>query len=89
MVREENFVEYWSNSVSVGSGSYALNAFDFEKPRAGLETNAAISQGHDHADMEVYDYQNGYTLREDGSRYAQLRMEQLHSATEKLSLIHN
>jgi len=89
VVREENFVESWSNSVSVGSGSYALNAFDFEKPRAGLETNAAISQGHDHADMEVYDYQNGYTLREDGSRYAQLRMEQLHSATQEFQGVSN
>ena len=82
VVRDENFIESWSNSVSVGSGSYALNAFDFEKPRAGLETNISIAQDHDHAHMEVYDYQNSYTQRDNGTRYAQLRMEQLHCATQ-------
>jgi len=89
VVRDEHFIESWSNTVSVGSGSYALNAFDFEKPRAGLDTNIAITQAHDHADMEVYDYQNGYTERADGTRYAQLRMEQLHCATQTFSGISN
>ncbi|MBL4797035.1 MAG: type VI secretion system tip protein VgrG [Oleispira sp.] len=89
VVRDENFIESWSNNVSVGSGSFALNAFDFEKPRAGLETNIAIAQKHDHADMEVYDYQHSYTKREDGTRYAKLRMEQLHCATQSFEGISN
>ena len=89
VVRDENFIESWSNNVSVGSGSFALNAFDFEKPRAGLETNISIAQDHDHAHMEVYDYQNSYTEREDGTRYAQLRMEQLHCATQSFQGVSN
>lgn len=89
VVRDENFIESWSNSVSVGSGSYSLNAFDFEKPRAGLETNISIAQDHDHAHMEVYDYQNNYTQRDDGTRYAQLRMEQLHCETQTFQGISN
>lgn len=89
VVRDESYIESWSNNVAVGSGSFALNAFDFEKPRAGLETNIAISQAHEHADMEVYDYQHSYTQRDDGTRYAQLRMEQLHCATQSFHGISN
>lgn len=78
-IREDQHLENWAYEMSVKSGSYALNDFDFTKPKAGLEVNQSIRKKHDHSSFEVYDYPGSYNERAGGTNYAAIRIEQIHS----------
>src|SRR6185369_9397540 len=62
------------DATSVVSGAVALRDYDFEHPTLDLTATAA---GKAHTDLEVYDYPGGYITPADGSRIAQLRLEEL------------
>lgn len=62
------------DTTSVVSGAVALRDYDFEHPTLDLTASA---KGKSHTDLEVYDYPGGYVTPADGSRLAQLRLEEL------------
>ncbi|HEX2674971.1 MAG TPA: type VI secretion system tip protein VgrG, partial [Polyangiaceae bacterium] len=62
------------DATSVVSGAVALRDYDFEHPTLDLTASAV---GDAHTDLEVYDYPGGYITPADGSRLAQLRLEEL------------
>lgn len=72
----------WRYTGSLQSGSYATNAFDFEKPDSDLNRKNANPQQHNHANFPVYHYPGNYILGADGQRYAEIRMEELHVGYE-------
>ena len=65
-------------------GSYALNDFDFEKPKADL--NAKLKQPYGHAvdQFEVYDYPGEYVEKADGDEYVRKRVEELYAQYEQV-----
>ncbi|CAA0096807.1 Actin cross-linking toxin VgrG1 [BD1-7 clade bacterium] len=79
VVREDQHIEQWGYQMHVRSGSFALNAFDFTKPKAGLTANHSLTRKHKFNDFEIYDYPGKYTERDRGNNYANIRIEQLHS----------
>ncbi|MFN0057621.1 MAG: type VI secretion system tip protein TssI/VgrG [Planctomycetota bacterium] len=78
---EEEFIIDWTRTKEVQSGSYALNDFDFAKPRQalqqGLVVNSQIRRNHAHADLPRYDYPGRFNVYEDGESLARLRLEEL------------
>ena len=77
--RERDHIFDWFVAQEVQPGSYALNDFDFEKPKADL--NAKLKQPYGHAvdQFEVYDYPGEYVEKADGDEYVRKRVEELYA----------
>src|SRR6267154_5852493 len=69
-------VNLWSVEKEVQTGVYALNAFDFEKPRKDLRTNSNISRNHAASEFEMYDYAGDFVEHADGESYGKIRIEE-------------
>ena len=82
--RERDHIFDWYLTQEVQPGVYALNDFDFEKPKADL--NAKLKQPYDHAvdTFEVYDYPGEYVEKSDGEEYVRKRVEELHAQYEQV-----
>jgi type VI secretion system secreted protein VgrG len=78
-VREEEHCSSWHIGKQIQSGKYVLNDFDFKRPKANLEVNAAISRQHSVSDYEIYDYPGEYIKTDEGDNYVQSRIEELHT----------
>jgi type VI secretion system secreted protein VgrG len=72
---EEN-IHSWETRKTVLPGLCALNAYDFEKPKADLKVQAPVSREHAMANFEIYDL-GEYLERGDGENYAKVRIEEL------------
>ena len=81
--REEHVYD-WQLAKSVQPGKYVLRAYDFKKPKVGLETEDAVSHDHAQSQYEVYDYPGEYTQRADGDVYARVRMQELAAQHERM-----
>ncbi|HEU0201409.1 MAG TPA: type VI secretion system tip protein TssI/VgrG, partial [Burkholderiaceae bacterium] len=55
---------------TVQPGTYELNDFDFEKPRANLKVDTAITRSHDQSKHLRSDYPGAYTTTAQGTAYA-------------------
>lgn len=80
LVREER-ISRWTTRKSVLPGICALNAYDFEKPKADLKVQVPVSRDHAMAEFEVYDL-GEYIERGDGENYAKVRIEELQAEYE-------
>jgi type VI secretion system secreted protein VgrG len=80
--REKDHIFEWHNYHEVQSTSYTLNDYDFEKPKSDLITKFAITKSHDYAQGEWYDYPGEYYEAGLGERYANVRLDELHSHYE-------
>ena len=80
--RERDHIYEWAFGREVQPGSYALNDFDFERPRANLRTKSRVPRRHALADFEMYDYPGEYTQNGDGETYARIRIEELQAQHE-------
>ena len=74
----------WVVEKEVQPGAYALNDFDFEKPKASLLSSTNVTRQHGAASFEVYDYPGEYVAPGDGERLAQVRLDELQSQHEIL-----
>jgi type VI secretion system secreted protein VgrG len=74
---EEEYVHSLNTVMAVQPGRYALNDFDFEKPKASLAAGSDITNQHAQSDYEIYDYPGEYKEFGDGENYAQVRIEEL------------
>ena len=70
-------------------GRVALNDFNFEKPRSGLETRSAHKRQHEFSDLEIYDYPGEYLEVDAGERYARLRTEVLDTKYQTAHAVSN
>ena len=58
----------------IQTGIYALDDFDFERPKASLKAKAT-SSGPAANEYEVYDYPGEYLQSDEGDGYARVRMK--------------
>jgi type VI secretion system secreted protein VgrG len=71
LVAEEAAVIAFSRGLQITSGRYSHRDFDFKKPNLDL---TARDQSNTNG-LEVYDYPGGYSLPEQGSRLARVRLQ--------------
>ena len=82
--REEHHIHEWTVSQEVQPGIYALNDYDFERPKANLQVKSAIQRRHARAAMEIFDYPGEYTQASDGETYVRARIEELQAEYEQV-----
>ncbi len=82
-VRDEESISSWYISKQVQPGIYALNEYDFTRPKANLEVDSTIARDHSASDFEVYDYPGEYVESAEGDFYARTRIEELHTQYEQ------
>ena len=82
-VRTKEHIFSWYISKQVQPGKYELNDFDFEKPTADLIAKSDDIKKHQKSEYEVYDYPGEYLKVDDGEKYVQHRIKELHSEYEK------
>jgi len=85
MAMQEEGISNWYLSKQIQSGVYALNEYHFIKPKADLEVNSSISQGHSESEHEIYDYPGDYIVADEGNNYARTRIEELHAQYEQVN----
>jgi type VI secretion system secreted protein VgrG len=67
----------WTMEKEVQTGAYALNDFDFKKPKASLRSSSSVSRQHGASQFEIYDYPGEYVENGEGGRLAKVRIEEL------------
>ncbi len=82
--RERDHISDWSLNQIIQPGVYALNDYDFKKPRANLEVKSSMPREHDQAEFEIFDYPGEYKESSDGEAYARARIEELQSQHEEV-----
>jgi len=82
-IRKKDHVIGWNINKKVQPGKYQLNEFDFKKPSAELISQSDDVKPHAKANYEIYDYPGEYVITDDGDKYAQARIEELHSGYEQ------
>ena len=75
-VHDEDFIDGWSFAEDVASGHFAADDYDFEKPKALLDTKQQQPAGHAEDSREIYKWPGGYTEVADGENYARIHIEQ-------------
>jgi type VI secretion system secreted protein VgrG len=82
--RERDHIYDWNISQEVQPGVYALNDFDFKRPKSNLQVKSSIKRDYAYAMMEVYDYPGEYIETGDGETYARARIEELQVENEQV-----
>ncbi|QNP47374.1 type VI secretion system Vgr family protein [Diaphorobacter aerolatus] len=75
-IHSVDFIDDWRFAEDIASGHFASDDYDFEKPKALLETRQQQPAGHPEDSRELYDWPGGYTDAGDGENYARVRIEQ-------------
>jgi type VI secretion system secreted protein VgrG len=80
--REQDHIYEWTPTWEIQPGAYALNDFDFTRPKANMQVKSSIQRDHAHGAMEIYDYPGEYPDTDDGESYARARIEELQANQE-------
>ena len=80
--RERDHIFEWTLTQEVQTGMFALNDFDFTKPKANLQAKSSIPRPHEQSEYEMYDYPGEYVESSEGDSYARIRIEELQAQQE-------
>ncbi len=80
--RNNESIAYWAIAQEVQPGTYALNDFNFEKPKTSLAAQSDIATQNAQSTFAMYDYPGEYGEQSEGSDYAKIRIEELHTQHE-------
>jgi type VI secretion system secreted protein VgrG len=78
-------VNAWTIARQVQPGAYAHRDYDFERPQVELLTRATSPRPHAWSEYERFDYPGDYVQRQDGERYASVRIDEYASRFETAS----
>lgn len=81
--RKQDHIYDWNITQEIQPGVYALNEYDFTRPKANLQVKSPIQRDHAHAAMEVYDYPGEYPDTGPGENYVRARIEELQAEHEQ------
>ncbi|TCJ20404.1 type VI secretion system tip protein VgrG [Parasulfuritortus cantonensis] len=76
-VSGDYYITRWDSTVAIQPGRYAVDDFDFTKPRADLGKAKDVTREHDMSGFEMFDYPGEYVEGSDGEHYAQVRIHEL------------
>lgn len=84
---DDDHLQFWAVTQSIQPEHYAIQDFDFKKPRTDLI--ARLNEPGTHAypldHSEIYDYPGEYSETGDGEKYVGIRLEELRGQMERVS----
>jgi type VI secretion system secreted protein VgrG len=87
--RERDHIYDWHVSQEIQPGVYALNEYDFKRPKADLQVKSSIQRDHAQAGLEIFDYPGEYSDTGDGESYVRSRIEELQAEHEQARALGN
>jgi type VI secretion system secreted protein VgrG len=78
-------ISEWTVEKRIRSGKFAHIDYNFEKPSTSLMSDEEDKKPHIRGEYEIFDYPGEYSEKEDGDRYAKVRMEELAQSHEVCS----
>ena len=80
--RERDHIFDWNTTQRIQPGIYALDEYDFTRPKANLQVKSTIKRDHPHSTLEIFDYPGEYPDTGDGEAYVRARIEELQAEHE-------
>lgn len=84
-VPRQEYISSWEVAEQITPGAFATSDYFFETPGADLQARRNNPGAYDHGDLEMYEWQGGYTNPADAERYTRVRLEELQSRQEQVS----
>jgi type VI secretion system secreted protein VgrG len=69
-------ISRWEFGREVQPGVYVHDDYDMERPSVELKTNKSQPRGYSPSDYEIYDYPGCYVKKPEGTRYADVRLDE-------------
>ena len=82
--RERDHIDTLNVTHAVQPGTFVIDDFDFERPKAELVAKLSAPKEHDHAEFEIYDYPGEYLQSSDGETYVRTRLQSLQAQYEQV-----
>lgn len=82
-VPREDHVHKWEVAEQITPGAFATTDYHPLTPAASLEARRNNPGAHDHGDLEMYEWQGGYTNPDDAEHYTRVRLEDLQCRKEQ------
>jgi type VI secretion system secreted protein VgrG len=82
-VPREDYVYDWEVAEQITPGAFATTDYHPLTPAASLEARRNNPGAHDNGDLEMYEWQGGYTDPEDAEHYTRVRLESLQCQREQ------
>ncbi len=77
MVRPDvEHISRWEFGREVQPGVFVHDDYDMERPSVELKTNKSFPRGYSPSDYEIYDYPGCYVKKPEGTRYAEIRLDE-------------
>ncbi|MEE9491910.1 MAG: type VI secretion system tip protein TssI/VgrG [Gammaproteobacteria bacterium] len=88
-LKSEACISSWFIRREVQSGAYALNDYDFRRPKASLRVREQIQKKNTGSEYEIYDCPGEYADRFEESKgeYADLRIQELHVQEDQINAV--
>ncbi len=82
-IPREDHVYKWEVAEQITPGAFATTDYHPLTPAASLEARRNNPGAHDHGDLEMYEWQGGYTNPDDAEHYTRVRLEDLQCRKEQ------
>ncbi|WP_427184040.1 type VI secretion system Vgr family protein [Bordetella bronchialis] len=82
-VPREDYIHEWEVAEQITPGAFATTDYHPLTPAASLEARRNNPGPHDNGDLEMYEWQGGYTNPEDAEHYTRVRLESLQCQREQ------
>ncbi|OZI62319.1 type VI secretion system Vgr family protein [Bordetella genomosp. 11] len=82
-VPREDYIYEWELVEQITPGAFATTDYHPLTPAASLEAKRNNPGAHDNGDLEMYEWQGGYTNPEDAEHYTRVRLESLQCQREE------
>ena len=81
---DTDFVGHWTFAREVRTGQIATTSYDFERPATSLEVQKNKQRTYELSDYEQFDFQGDYVQADDGTHWADNRIDEVQSRFERL-----
>ena len=81
---DTEYISHWRFARGVKTGQVVTTSYDFERPSTSLEAERKKQRTYELSDYERFDFQGDYTQADDGTHWADNRIDELQSRFELL-----
>ncbi|MCD0502839.1 type VI secretion system Vgr family protein [Bordetella petrii] len=84
-VPQQEYISSWEIAEQITPGAFATSDYHFQTPSADLQARRNNPGDYEHGDLEMYEWQGGYTNPADAEHYTRVRLEELQCRQEQIN----